>query len=461
MRWAYGQYSKTYLPRKTYSDQSRKLISEVRHQLNEELKRLEKDRPLVSRIYAERSNYLIRQIKNEAFIEDDSLQRFVDVVFGNIVAVNKLTHTPKRVLILKSPEVNAFCYGEGTFIITIGLLAKIENESQLAFAIAHELAHYELDHIHDRVVQEVELRLSKKTKEELTKLFAGTITIEEIEELRKLIYGLSAFSREKEIDADSLGFILFKNTAYAQSEALSLLTVLDSAQAPKFPLNANLFSPFYFSKYPFQQHWLKKRLNIFSRKDESTLIFSNDSINTHPDIFVRKAKIQSLLAKKDNPRNQRPDEFVRATIELASFEAVESAYDRKEYDRCMFLALELLARYPHNDYLITTVGRLLIDLIQFRNLNTFHFYVPRYTGTYSDALRTVNNFLYNLETNEMSEVAYHFLNNQSNFKEDVPAHYFLLWKVCGLTYRDEVQERIKQAYRTKFNKNIQYFDLGD
>lgn len=454
-----AQFEYHYTPRKTYSEYSRDLIVSLRNQLQMELSNLKgvPHEGVVRRIYTERTDFLIRQVKARVFIQDDSLEGFVRSVMEKIAGSNTMGDHPRQVLVLKSAEVNAFCFGKGVFVVTTGLLSRLDNESELAFTLAHEMAHDELDHTRARVLQEAEINLAKNTTAQINKIIGGEITLEDIEAFRKLIYGVSRYSREKEIEADSLGFQFFKNASYQQSQSLALLNLLDSAEFPKRLLNERIFVPFHFSKYPFQEHWLKERLSIYSKKSDNTFIFSNDSIRSHPDIQIRKGALRGYVQKSEHPLNYQSPEFIRSVVEMAEFESVESTFMNRQYDRCLFHALQLLSVYPKNVYLITTISRVLTGLREARDDNMFMNFVPLYTSYYSDQLRLVNNFLHNLTTRELGEVAYHFLNNQSNFNSNEEDHYYLLWKLSNLTYRPEVHEKIRQAYKAKFNKNISVY----
>ena len=127
----------------------------------------------VRRINFERRMAFMEKVFDGAFIKDDSLENYVGNVLNNIVEYNTLQSYPRRALILSSPHVNAVCYGQGIYAVTISLLSRIENENQLAFILAHELAHDELGHIRSRIVQEADLDLEEKARSRLLKSSRG------------------------------------------------------------------------------------------------------------------------------------------------------------------------------------------------------------------------------------------------------------------------------------------------
>ena len=453
---AFAQYEKNYKPRQTYSDRSLELITGIRNQQQDELDRIKSKRKSeIIVFYQTRTNDLVNKVREKAFIEDDSLQHFVEGVFKRITSNNTLYHPPKRILILKRPDVNAFCLLEGTLVVNIGLLARIRNESQLAFALAHEIAHFELDHPRKSITRYIERRVEKNYAREMSKVLEDDVTVGELDSVRKFVYGIGRYSRRSEKQADSLGFILFRKAGYNQSQAIAMLSTLDSAEFPKYA-SKNLFAPLQFSKFPFKDFWLNQRPRIYSKKYGGTFIFDNDSLNDHPDMLMRKSILYESITDNKGPMNYQPLEMVNAMIMMSEFEAVESAYVTKQYDRCLFLGLSLLNRYPGNTYLVKTISQVFIDLLHAMEDGTINKVIPSYTSSYSEEFRKVNNFIHNITSEELGELTFHFLNNQSNFKSDCEDHYYLLWQICTLTHRASVKEKVKQSYIAHFPSKNAY-----
>jgi len=447
-----GQEADRYIPRKTYGSDDREMMSSLRAQMLDEVSTItSKRKSQVLQVYSERTNYLIEGIREGAFIKDDSLQAVIDSVVKRLLRSNTLKHQPKQVLILKSSLPNASCYGEGTFIVSVGLLSRLDNESQLAFTMAHELAHYELEHMKTRILLEVETKFSKNVKSEITKILTDDdATLQRVDSARKLMYGLGRFSRRMEQEADSLGYLFFRNAGYRQTEIATLLSILDSAEFPKY--RVDLFKPFHLAKYPFQDYWLKQRPRVFSKKVDNVFIFSNDSLSSHPDIAQRKARLAGFMDTVSDPKNFVESPSFQRAVRMAEFESVQAAFFSKQYDRALFLSLQLAGNHPHHNYLVSMIARILAITAEAKESRMFAALVPSYTGHYSEELRQVNNFLHNLTVDEAGELAFNFLNNQSNFDPSEEEHYLLLWKICGLTHRNQVQEKVKATYRAKFPK---------
>lgn len=441
-----------YIPMKTHSEESAELIRGLRDQFEEAVSGVESRRKqAVRQVYFQRTHNLIQSIAQRVYIADEFLQERVNDVIARLVHSNSLNHAPQRILIQKNPIPNALCYGEGTFVVTIGLLANISNESQLGFALAHELAHYELNHVKNRIVQQVERDYFRKTRSEMAKVLNGAGDADDVTALRELVYGESRFNRELELKADSLGFIIFRNAGYNESQALNLLSILDSA-GTQAPIGPELFLPFHTTKFPFQEHWVRPRLSVYRKTYDNTFFFKNDSITSHPDIEMRQQILESLMSSREMPVNFQSEAVVRRVIRISQFEAIESAYFLKQFDRCIHLALRLWSVYPKDSYLVSMISKVLIDLYKTKGSVYFSMLVPAYTGYYNQELRGVNDFLNNLTKEEFGDIAYNFLNSDLHFDDENEEHYYLLWKICELTGRRDLQRKIKEVYLRRFNE---------
>jgi len=74
-------------------------------------------------------------------VNNESLQRYINLV-GNAVAANsKRPSIPYRFAVLDSPVQNAFAAPGGVVFISKALLGVVENESELAAVLAHEIGH--------------------------------------------------------------------------------------------------------------------------------------------------------------------------------------------------------------------------------------------------------------------------------------------------------------------------------
>lgn len=453
---AKAQFARNYSPRQTHSQLSKDLIEGLESQFDEEDKTMPGSKE-VRQINFERRRTFMEKVMNGAFIKDDSLEKYVDNVLDRIVDSSTLQPYPRKALILSSPHVNAVCYGQGIYAVTVSLLGRIENEDQLAFILAHELAHDELGHIKTRVVKEADLDLEGKAREQTFRIISGKVVKEEIEQFRETLYDYTRHSRRNEIMADSMAIVLLRKAGYNEGMAFAALSVLQAAQSPKHEIGAELFLPFHSPDYPFQDYWLNDRPIVYSKKYMGTFLYAADSIETHPGIDIRKKLLGPYIKHDATTTIHQPQAFVETVGEISAFESVESAYKTNEYDLSLYYALQLHNRYPNNAYLVSRIGKILTDLYDARNSNGFYNYVPKYTPNHGDELKLINSFLHNLSQEELGELAYRFLHHAGNFNQQEKSHYYLLWKIASLTGKNDVLVQVAAEYGRRFGSGINFY----
>jgi predicted Zn-dependent protease len=234
-----GQYQHNYKIRKVSSSQSEKMFQRLDDMFEIESKTDFKDYqrdPVVQSINMERLTNLRKSIKKGYFVEDDTLQKFVNAVLERIVQANDLNEQTKRyAFIADNAARSASCHGKGLFIVNIGLLAAIDKEDQLAFVLAHEIAHDESGHIREKILLERNVKLQAKSKKIIKQVFGYNeeVDIEELEEYRNTAYHVMRHSRSAETFADSLGLVYLSKAGYQKAGALELLKLLEEGGKPK------------------------------------------------------------------------------------------------------------------------------------------------------------------------------------------------------------------------------------
>jgi predicted Zn-dependent protease len=460
---SHAQLTETFKPVPTYDGTNTRLIDDLRQQFDDEMKRMGSRKTAgIATLYGRNTKYLVSLVRASKIVKDEEMRAFVDTIFNDLKRHTKLRSTPRRVLIAKLSSSNATCMGEGTFLLTTGLLGRIDNESQLAFTLAHEIAHYELGHIREAIEKMAREKYERKIKQGMTKILTDDDADGgDVDSVRKIVYDMTRFSRVHEREADSLGLIIARQAGYNTEESISLLSILDSLDYTKHKLGYALFDEFQFSKYPFQDHWLKPRMSLYTNRRENVLFFSRDSLRTHPDITRRQEWLRKKLTPDDSPFNKRPTPYVDEIISLAQFEDLHVAYKLQRFDYAMLMALQLKVDYPQNAYLTSMITKIFIDIHALKGVYNDQTFRLGYVSYYGDELKLINAFQFNLSQEEVGEIAFNFLNNQKNFNASDPEHYYLLWKICELTKRETVQARVKESFVKNFDKakNRRYYDL--
>ncbi len=285
--------------------------------------------------------------QNDGRYPDYAVQEYIRNVGEKIVKVvpRKL---PYEFYVVNSPEVNAFALPGGKIFVNIGLLYVLENESQLAGVLGHELGHVNARH-HARFLEKqfgisillnvLALVLSGKQNADLFiqfgKIGAQLLTLK--------------YSRDQEREADRLGVRFSYKAGYDPRGLLETFLIfkkLGNIKAPEWllthPLPENRYKEVkkLLSKYDLnskklikdtpQFHKIKNRIkkyrksyellkkakkNIAKRNYEEALELLNQSINIFQDnnasltyrAIIYAIKKQYLKAYKDASRAAKLD----------------------------------------------------------------------------------------------------------------------------------------------------------
>ena len=116
--------------------------------------------------------------------------------------------------IINSDKVNAFSLSNGYIWITTGLLNFIKSDDELAFALAHEISHEELQH----------------NKKHLTMFYIKNYLGSTSSQLMIIAQGMALmpFEKTQEFEADINAVLLMKAAGYNEKAALTVLEKLST-----------------------------------------------------------------------------------------------------------------------------------------------------------------------------------------------------------------------------------------
>ncbi len=122
---------------------------------------------------------------------------------------------PVVIVINDDKLVNAFAAPGGFIFISTGMLNFLESEDELAFVLAHEIGHIELDHGLNAVIQ--------KTSGDLFKKGAGGMGISDSFFGGMIDFAENGYSKDLEMEADGRGAILAVRAGYDVNAALNVI----------------------------------------------------------------------------------------------------------------------------------------------------------------------------------------------------------------------------------------------
>ena len=150
------------------------------------------------------------------------------------------------VRLLNAQHINAFALPNGSVYVNAGLVARFENEAQLATVLAHEGAHF----THRHALQQAE-RAKNAAAFALVVGMLGVPVVGDIVALSSMF----GYSREHERQADEIGYQRLLAAGYAPREAIRTFEHLQADIKA-----ADIKEPFFFASHPR----LQERIDSFS-----------------------------------------------------------------------------------------------------------------------------------------------------------------------------------------------------
>lgn len=150
------------------------------------------------------------------------------------------------VRLLNAQQINAFALPNGSIYVNAGLVARFQNEAQLATVLAHEGAHF----THRHSLQQAE-RLRNAAAFALVVGLLGVPVVGDLVALSSMF----GFSREHEREADAVGYRRLVAAGYAPRESIRTFEHLQAEIKA-----ADIKEPFFFASHPK----LQERIDSFT-----------------------------------------------------------------------------------------------------------------------------------------------------------------------------------------------------
>ncbi|GAB5559723.1 MAG: hypothetical protein SynsKO_13700 [Synoicihabitans sp.] len=144
-----------------------------------------------------------------------------------------------RIRIMQDPTLNAFAMPNGALFIHTGLLARLNNEAQIATIIAHEMSHVDARH---------SLKSYRQTKTSLTWMNVLAVSGGNYGALLGgigAIASVQGYSRDLEREADDLGFQRLRDAGYDLHATVQVFELLQAERE-----RSERKEPFFFGSHP-------------------------------------------------------------------------------------------------------------------------------------------------------------------------------------------------------------------
>lgn len=372
----------------------------------------------------ERKTLFLNKISDSSFVFNKRITAYLNTILKEIYNSNpEINKQDFYFFIEKSQFPNAACYGNGVFTINLGLFKYVNSDDELAYIICHEIAHYLLEHNDKSLINYFETINSKENKKKIKVLknqkYGKRKAYSEL--VDDLSYNFLIRSQEVEIEADSLGFLIFKNTKFNINASVSSLKNLQTSDKLLFNEDPKLKENFNFESYPFKDVWIKKDETLFDiTKSSDDFIQNKDSISTHPAIPLRIEKLNVLINNEDNSIGVYTNELDEIKKSI-SFISIKNFIDTNRLDMAFYQCLVMYNQKLIDSKMFAEImGKLLKKTYELKEKHTFGRYVsPIYPFSDEVYLNDVKQFLNNLELKNIRKIGLYFcLSNEEIMKNN-------------------------------------------
>ncbi len=351
------------------------------------------------------SENLIAEIKESHFVFDERFTSKVNEILNEFKKHNSQIPHNTHIVVSKNPALNAFCLPDGTFIINMGLFYYLKNEDQIASVIAHEISHKILEHYIKIQIQSIENELLDESK----------IKIKEIEHVKykksekafelykSMLYAKGDIQKNQEYQADSLGYILLKNTKYNRLNYIEMLKLIEEHQKlkPKGLKKEIYRKMFDLPNQKFKEDWL--RIEDFSSYEYSYKEkFNEDSLSTHPETKNRIKRLETLFPELKNPILNVEDENFKILKIISEYEQVISLQSFEEYGLSTYICLYRLQENKNQEFYKSILGKNFIKIYESKKQYKLNRYIDRIDPrNHSESYIQFLSFIWNLKLDEI------------------------------------------------------------
>jgi len=382
------------------------------------------------KVYKKRLKLLKKQVKDSSFVFVPELSLKLEGVLDIIYKFNPyLKQYNFYFLISKSVVPNAGSYGDGNFVVNLGLFNYLDSDDELAFILCHEIAHFLNDDFNSQLNEYINTLNSSITKSRIREIKRRRYgrTTAGIELIKELSFDFFDYSREKEINADLLGYKLYKNTPFNHNAALTSLQKLGQLEDVVFNDSISLVSSFNFKEFPFNPKWIEKKSNIFNTKDViDDYEFEKDSLRTHPHAKERVNTL-SLQNSIDTINFKRSYTDIIALKKSSKKIINQVLFDFHNYDQIVYYALRNIMNNNASIEDYTNISLSLQLVHKNKKSHKLGMYIPRESPFSEEKyLNKIRHFFHNTELRDIKKIARLYL--QENKKNIEVETYNIIYK---------------------------------
>jgi hypothetical protein len=350
-------------------------------------------------------------IQEDRYIYDSRFTSYVDSIFTLLRKSNPAIPADLKFFITKEIPVNARSYGNKVIEINLGTFYFLQNDDQIAAIIAHEIAHYVLKHSIKDILYFYSLNKSSELKDEVYNLQNNRENKSELayNRLKTILYGNGRRNKKQEMEADSLGYEIFRHANFGKYEYVNNLQLYDLYNKIKpIGLESQTYKDlFTLPSQSFKSAWLKQE--DFSSYDysKSSDRYNEDSLSTHPVIEARIARLKRIFGELNDVKPALvASSKLDSLSHIAHFEQLPLLMYNEQYGIGVYVCMLNLQQKTDDLFYREWLGKFFEKIYQARKSYTLNRYLERIDPrNQSASYMQFISFMWNLNLNEIKQIS--------------------------------------------------------
>lgn len=369
------------------------------------------------KIYKELGKDFEAQVRNKDFVFNSVFDVKVKSLIERLRKNNAQIPQNLKILIAKNNTPNAYCFADGTFVINMGLFNWLNNDDQLASVISHELGHKITEHNLKSILKIINQDQIDKTVVQNIKSDKTNRNQRAFDVLKNRIYQKGAENRKQEMQADSLGYAVFKNSDFKKNEFINALKRLEDFDtiSPR-ELKIETYKKFFnLPKQEFQDKWLKKEDFSLYNYDHFNQKLNKDSLKSHPEITMRINNLKKIFPElKTEVADEKASESYAVLEKIARMETLPNFYHSESYGVGIYTSLQFLQDGEEESYYKIWLGKCFNKIYEARKNYKLNRYLDRVDPkNQSESYQQFLNFMWNLSLDEIKNIADYYQTKES------------------------------------------------
>ncbi|MFY7846981.1 MAG: M48 family metalloprotease [Chryseobacterium gambrini] len=371
----------------------------------------------LSKIYKEFDKEFEKKVKEKDFAFNSVFDAKVKNLIERLRKNNSQIPQNLKILIAKDNTPNAYCFADGTFVINMGLFNWLNNDDQLAAVISHELGHKISEHTLKTFLSMIEQDKMDKMVVQDIKSTKENRNQRAFDVMKNRIYRKGAENRKQEMQADSLGYVVFKNSDFKKAEYVNALKRLEDFDtiSPR-ELKVETYKKYFnLPKQEFKDKWLKKEdfslynYNHFKEK------LNKDSLKSHPEMVLRINNLKKLFPElKNDVPDEKPSDSYSTVEKIARMETLPNFYHSEDYGVGIYASLQFLQDNEEEKYYKNWLGKCFAKIYEARKNYNLNRYLDRVDPkNQSESYQQFLNFMWNLSLDEIKNIADYYQTTES------------------------------------------------